>query len=134
MTKKKILVVEDEAIVAMDISQRLTRLGYEVVATTRTGEEAIQWTSETRPNLVLMDILLAGKMDGVDAAREIMTRFKIPVVYVTSYSDATTVFRAKLTEPFGYVLKPIEEGELKSVIDIRLYRHELEQEAEPEAI
>jgi len=134
MIKAKILVVEDEVIVAMDIRQRLIRLGYEVVATVRTGEEAIKWATETRPDLVLMDILLAGAIDGIDAAREIMSRLKIPVIYVTSYSDETTVFRAKLTEPFGYMLKPIEEGELKSVIEFRLHRHSMELKAEQRAL
>jgi CheY-like chemotaxis protein len=128
MTKTKILVVEDEAIVARDLQNRLTKLGYEVVGTTGSGEEAVEKAAETGPNLVLMDILLAGDVDGIDAAKEIKARFKVPVIYVTSYSDEKTITRAKLTEPSGYVLKPFEERELKTTIEIGLHRHNAEQE------
>lgn len=123
----QILVVEDEHIVAADIQHRLKRLGYAVPALASSGEEAIQKAADIQPDLVLMDILLKGAMDGVQAAQELRNRFKIPVVYVTACADNSTLQRAKLTEPFGYLLKPVEEWELRAVIEAALSRHRLER-------
>ncbi|MCX5908778.1 MAG: response regulator, partial [Deltaproteobacteria bacterium] len=111
MENTKILVVEDEGIVAKDIEKTLRDLGYIVPALASSGEEAIEKALVTRPDLVLMDIVLLGKMDGVEAAEEIRTRLGIPVVYLTAHADAATLERAKITEPFGYLLKPFQERE-----------------------
>lgn len=123
----KILVVEDESIVAKNIQIRLKRLGYAVPAIVSTGKEAIKKAKELYPDLVLMDIVLKGDMDGVEAARQIYSRFNIPVVYLTAYSDESTLQRAKVTEPFGYVLKPFEVRTLRSVIEIALHKDKAEK-------
>src|SRR5689334_1283273 len=127
MTQARILVVEDESIVALDIQDSLESLGYEVPTTVASGEEAIQQAGVLRPDLVLMDIQLRGRMDGVEAADQIRQRFGIPVVYLTANADHPTVQRAKVTEPFGYVIKPFEERELHTAIEVALYKHKAEQ-------
>ncbi len=121
----KILVVEDENIVAKDIQNTLKALGYTVTAVVASGEEAIQKAGETQPDLVLMDIMLKGYQDGVEAARQIFARFNIPVVYLTAYTDETTLQRAKITEPYGYILKPFEERELHIAIEMAIYKHKM---------
>ncbi|MCK9152300.1 GAF domain-containing protein [Methanobacterium alcaliphilum] len=126
MSKIKVMVVEDESIVAIDIGQRLVGLGYEVTATVSSGEKAIEMAEKTSPEIILMDIVLKGKMDGIEAAAQIVEKFKIPVVYLTAYSDEKTLKRAKVTGPFGYIIKPFEDRELHSVIEIALYKHDLE--------
>lgn len=120
-----VLVVEDENIIALDIKATLTNLGYAVPAVATGGEEAVQRVAELAPDLVLMDIRLRGGMDGVEAAEAIHNRFDVPVVYLTAYADPGTVERARLTEPYGYVLKPFEERELHVVIEMALYRHQM---------
>lgn len=127
VARPRILVVEDEGIVAEDIQYRLEHLGYAVPAVASSGEEAMEKAAETRPDIVLMDIVLKGNMDGVEAARQMRDRFNIPVVYLTAYSDDKTFQRAKVTGPLGYVLKPFEERELQTTIEMALYRHELER-------
>jgi two-component system cell cycle sensor histidine kinase/response regulator CckA len=122
MQKAKILIVEDERIVASDLRNRIERLGYAVVGMAGTGEEAIEMASATQPDLVLMDITLQGKIDGVEAADQIRRLHEIPVVYVTAHSDEHTLQRAKITEPFGYVLKPFEERELHTTMEMALYK------------
>ncbi len=126
MTKTRILVVEDESIVALDIQDRLESLGYEVPDPVASGERAIERAGVLNPDLVLMDIQLQGQMDGVEAAQEIRQRFGIPVIYLTANADHPTVERAKVTEPFGYVIKPFEERELHTSIEIALYKHRAE--------
>jgi diguanylate cyclase (GGDEF)-like protein/PAS domain S-box-containing protein len=127
MTQARILVVEDESIVAADIQDRLEALGYEVPATVGWGEKAVELAGALRPDLVLMDIQLKGRMDGVEAAEQIRHQFSIPVVYLTANADHPTVQRAKVTEPFGYVIKPFEERELHTTIEVALYKHRAEQ-------
>ena len=126
MPSFKILVVEDESIVAMDIKHRLESMGYIVPAITSSGEEAVEKAAETNPDLVLMDIVLKGEIDGIDAAQQIKDNFDIPVVYLTAYSDERTLKRAKITGPFGYIIKPFEDRELHSAIEVALYKHEME--------
>jgi PAS domain S-box-containing protein len=126
MPSFKILVVEDESIVAMDIKHRLESMGYIVPAITSSGEEAVEKAAETIPDLVLMDIVLKGEMDGIDAAQQIKDSLDIPVVYLTAYSDERTLKRAKITGPFGYIIKPFEDRELHSAIEVALYKHEME--------
>jgi signal transduction histidine kinase len=123
MIGSKILVVEDERIVAKDISKRLEKLGYIVVATASSGQEAIRKAIETRPDLVLMDVQLRGDMDGVDTAQHIRADIDIPVIYLTAYADQNTLQRAKITEPFGYIVKPFDERDLHAAIEIALRRH-----------
>ena len=128
MSKPRILVVEDETIVALDMQKRLTKLGYLVPAIATCKEEAIEESARQYPDLVLMDIRLKGDADGVMAAEEIRTRFDIPVVYLTAHVDERTLQRAKVTAPYGFLLKPLEDRNLHSAIAIALYRHRMEGE------
>ena len=127
MDMKRIMVVEDEVVIARDIQAMLSNLGYDAATVTSYGEEAVRKAAEVRPDLILMDIVLSGSMNGIDAAREIRGRFNIPIVYLTAYADNQTLERAKLTEPCGYILKPFEERELRSTIEMALYKHEMEE-------
>lgn len=127
MEKAQILVVEDEQIVAKDIQNRLQNFGYGVTAVAASGEDAVNKAGKTQPDLVLMDIMLKGDMDGVQAAKLIRERFHIPVVYLTAHADDYTLQRASITEPFGYILKPFEERELHTIIEMALYKHEMER-------
>jgi two-component system, cell cycle sensor histidine kinase and response regulator CckA len=126
-SRKQILVVEDESIVAMDLQDRLESLGYDVPATVATGKRAIEKTESLRPDLVLMDIQLQDEMDGVQAADEIRRRFDVPIVFVTANADDGTIQRAKVTEPFGYVMKPFDEKSLETTIEMALYKHAAEK-------
>ena len=128
MEKKRILVVEDEKIVAADIQRRLEILGYSVVGASSSGEEAIALTEKTHPDLILMDIILKGKMNGIEAAEQIQRRFNIPVIYLTAHADEATLQIAKVTEPYGYILKPFEARELQTAIEIALHKHKVERE------
>jgi response regulator RpfG family c-di-GMP phosphodiesterase len=123
MDQANIMVVEDEGIIADDIARQLTDMGYNVIATAYSGEEAVKKARELRPDLVLMDIVLAGKIDGIKAAEKIKATADIPVVYLTAYADKKTLSRAKLTGPSGYVLKPIEKRQLQVAIELALHRH-----------
>jgi len=122
MDQTNIMVVEDEGIIADDIARQLTDMGYNVIATAYSGEEAVE-TRELHPDLVLMDIVLTGKIDGIQAAKKIKAIADIPVVYLTAYSDKKTLGRAKLTGPSGYVLKPVEKKQLHVAIELGLHRH-----------
>lgn len=126
--RAKILIVEDESIVALNIKNRLEKLGYAVVATISSGEVAIQTAAETSPDLVLMDIKLKGKIDGIEAATTIRSQLQIPVVYLTAYADDETLNRAKLAEPYGFILKPFESRDLCTAIEIALYKHQIEKQ------
>ncbi|MEM7556011.1 MAG: ATP-binding protein [Cyanobacteria bacterium P01_A01_bin.84] len=128
MINTKILIVEDEQIIAEDISETLEDIGYQVIGVVATGEDAIPLTASLRPNLVLMDILLAGKMDGIEASEYIQSHFHIPVVYLTANADRQTLERVKATHPFGYILKPFDDKILATTIDIALSRYEVEIE------
>ncbi|MDO9529094.1 MAG: response regulator [Syntrophales bacterium] len=122
MEKKRIMVVEDERIIAHHLAMQLTDLGYDVVATAYSGEEAVEKAGEVRPDLVLMDIVLAGEMDGIQAAERIMALSGTPVVYMTAYADDETFGRAILTCPSGYILKPVEKKQLYVAIELALQR------------
>lgn len=122
-----ILIVEDEAIVANDLRETLTSLGYSIAGTARSGEIALQKIAEIRPDLVLMDIHLAGAMDGIEAAGQIHTTYGIPVIFMTAYADSALLERAKFTEPYGYIVKPYEERGLHSAIEMALYKHSMER-------
>jgi two-component system, response regulator PdtaR len=130
-----ILVVEDERITAEDIKSGLECSGYHVIDMVASGKEAIESAGKFHPDLVLMDIKLKGKMDGIEAAGQIKLKYDIPVIYLTAYSDEYTLNRAKATDHSGFILKeeaglikkPFEESELRSAIDITLYRHKMEK-------
>jgi PAS domain S-box-containing protein len=125
----RILVVEDQRIIGKDIEQALYKLGYDVISVVQSGEAAVLKADETLPDLVLMDILLKGNMSGIEAAQQIKKRLDIPIVYLTAYNDEKTLKSAKLTEPYGYIVKPFSEGDLKVSIEISLYKSELEKKA-----
>jgi len=122
----RIMVVEDEGIIAQDIKNCLEGLGYNVPDVVFTGREAILRAEQLRPDLVLMDIVLKGDIDGIETASEIRKKYNIPIVYLTAYEDDKTLKRAKLTEPLGYILKPFEERYLRSSIEMALYKHQME--------
>jgi PAS domain S-box-containing protein len=121
MEKARILIVEDETIIAMEIVSQLQSLGYEVISIVDTGEKAIQKAEEDKPDLILMDIRIKGEMDGIEAAEIIRSQFGIPVIFSTAYLDQERIERAKITMPFGYVLKPIQERDLKVTLEMALY-------------
>jgi signal transduction histidine kinase len=126
----KILIVEDEQLVADDLRETLEYLGYTVLSLAATGEEAIALVGIEAPDLVLMDIRLAGEMDGIEASKEIQSRFHIPVVYLTANADRATLERVKATHPFGYILKPFDEKILATTIEIAFSRHQAEVEVQ----
>jgi signal transduction histidine kinase len=126
VTKTKVLIVEDEAIVAADLANKLEYLGYRVSGSVSNGEEALAIAAEQRPDVVLMDIRLSGSLDGIETAGRIRREHGIPVVYVTAHSDPDTLTRALGTEPFGYILKPFIDRELQTQIEIALYKHRSE--------
>ncbi|MCH8317010.1 MAG: response regulator [Bacteroidetes bacterium] len=126
VNKAKILIVEDELITARDIESCLKEFGYLVTGIVTSGEDAVKKTERSNPDLVLMDIRLKGKMDGIEAAQIIRDKFNIPVIYLTAHSDKETLKRAKITKPFGYVLKPFQENELHTQIEMALECHSVE--------
>ncbi len=121
-------MVEDERLVAKHIENMVRGLGYEVSGVAATGEDAVRIALEALPDLVLMDIRLRGDMDGIAASEQIWDKAAIPVVYLTAYADEATLERAKITDPFGYLLKPFEERELYTAIEIALYKHKTDRE------
>ena len=123
----KIMIVEDEAITAADIKSTLKSMGFEVVSTVFEGKEAIQKAKELKPDLILMDIFLRGELDGIEAARKIMTFSDIPIIYLTALSDKKTLKRAKLTKPYGFLTKPFSQDVIVNTIETALYKHELDK-------
>ncbi len=123
----KILVTEDEILIAREIEMALQDLGYSVVGLVSDGETALAKVAETKPDLVLMDIVIQGEQDGTETAQRIRNQFQIPVIFLTAYADTDTLQRAKVTEPFGYVLKPFQPQELNIAIQVALVRHNTEQ-------
>lgn len=124
--KEKVLVVEDETIIAFDIKTCLEKSGYTVLGIAAYGEQAIKYVEQLQPDIVLMDVMLKGEMNGIEAAEKIVTNFHIPVVYLTAYSDESTIKKAKITQPFGYIIKPFEETQLTTTIEIALNKHQTE--------
>lgn len=117
MQNKNILVVEDENIIALEIMSRLENLGYHVPAIVSSGEAAIEKTEEYKPDIILMDIRLRGKYDGIEAAKKIQEKFQTPIIYLTAYADDSTIKRAqKISEKVIYLLKPFSEDELKAAL------------------
>jgi DNA-binding LytR/AlgR family response regulator len=128
MSKPNILVVEDESIVSKDIQHSLKKLGYNVVGAAATGEKALELVRLERPNIVLMDIMLKGEMNGIETAEIIRTELAIPVIFLTAYADESTLAKAKVTEPYGYIIKPFKEIDLHTSIEMAIYKHAKEQE------
>jgi len=126
MSGEKILIVEDDGIIASSLAMILTKFGYKVAGTVQTGEEAIKKAKEISPNLVLMDIHLRGNLNGIDAAVQISEDMDIPIIYLTAYSEEGLLQRAKITEPYGYLVKPVHDRELYATIEMALYKHKLE--------
>ncbi|WFN35563.1 response regulator [Methanogenium sp. S4BF] len=134
MEKKRILIVEDEVIVAMTLEDVLQKLGYQVAGAVTNGPDAIQMAGEVMPDLVLMDIRLDGSMDGIEAATRISSLYSIPVVYLTAHSDQATLSRAIQTQPYGYLLKPFRERDLYTTIEMAFHKHRvIRQTSEPVA-
>ena len=126
MAANRVLIVEDRLIVANNLQDRLQKMGYSVLGIVSSGEEAIRSVRELQPDIVLMDIRLQGEVDGIQAAQEIRTHWAVPIVYLTGHADEATLQRAKLTEPYGYLLKPFDALGLHSTIEMALYRHAAE--------
>ena len=124
---KRILIVEDERIVAKDIEASLINMGYKIAGIASSGEEAVKKAKEENPDLILMDIVLQGDMDGIEASQRIRLCRFIPIVYLTAYADIETLDRAKLTQPFGYIIKPFEDRDLRTTLEMALYKHKMEK-------
>lgn len=123
----KILIVEDEIIIARDIENTLLKDGFEVVGLVSSGKRTIEEIKKTNPDLILMDIKLKGEMDGIETAEIIKDQFDLPVIYLTSYKDEATLLRARITEPYGYIIKPFDPKELKILIDVSYYKHKTKE-------
>jgi len=132
MAKTNVLVVEDESIVSKDIQHSLKKLGYNVVGAAATGEKALKLVHSENPDIVLMDIMLKGDMNGIDTAAEIKKTKGLPVIFLTAYADESTLSKAKITEPYGYIIKPFKEIDLHTSIEMALYKHSKEKEVEKE--
>lgn len=132
MTKANVLVVEDEFIVSKDIQSSLKKLGYNVVGAAPSGEKALEILETEQPDVVLMDIMLKGEMNGIETAEIVKNQYSIPVIYLTAYADEATLSKAKVTEPYGYILKPFKEIDLHTSIEMALYKHKKELEVERE--
>lgn len=128
MLKVNVLVVEDESIVSKDIQNTLTKLGYQVIGTASTGEKALSIVQSESPDIVLMDIMLKGDLNGIEVAKIIKAKHNIPVVFLTAYADEATLNKAKLAEPYGYIIKPFKEQDLHATIEMGLYKYEKDQE------
>ncbi|PSN20325.1 hybrid sensor histidine kinase/response regulator [filamentous cyanobacterium CCP5] len=122
MAGERILIVEDERIVARDIEKRLAKLGYTVVGSVAFGEEAIAKVADLSPDLILMDIQLKGQLDGIETAERLGSLYEVPIIYLTAYADEDTLQRAKVTEPFGYIVKPFDERDLHVAVEVALRR------------
>ncbi|MBD3305894.1 response regulator [candidate division KSB3 bacterium] len=130
MPHEQIMIVEDNQIIATQLNRILTKSGYDVVAIKASGEEALQHLQHTLPQLILMDIQLIGDLTGIETARQIHDRYNLPIVYMTAYADDTILQKAKLTEPYGYLIKPIQKRELLATIQVALYTHAARQQTE----
>ena len=128
MPKVNILVVEDESIVSKDIQHSLKKLGYNVIGASSTAEKAVDMAESLHPDIILMDIMLKGEMNGIEAAEIIRKRFSIPIIFLTAYADEATLAKAKVTEPHGYILKPFKEIDIHTSIEMAMYKHGKEQD------
>lgn len=127
MASTEILIVEDEKIVARHLARTLESIGYEIAGAASNGKDALQMAGDSQPDIVLMDVMLEGELDGIDTAQKIRELYGIPIIYLTSYTDTTILERAKLTQPYGYLVKPFSEKELRSAIETTVYKVEMER-------
>lgn len=128
MAQTNVLVVEDESIVSKDIQNSLRKLGYNVVGAANTGEAAVRMAQEHMPDIILMDIMLKGEMNGIEAADAIRRETNVPVIFLTAYADESTLAKAKVTQPYGYIIKPFKEIDIHTSIEMALYKHKKETE------
>lgn len=126
MNKASVLIVEDEKIVAKDIELSLKKLGHKVLGSVTTGEEAIKMALKLKPTVILMDIMLKGEITGIRAAKRILKKMDVAIIYLTAYADENTLEKAKVTQPYGYIIKPFKEIDLQTTIEIALYKHKKE--------
>jgi two-component system response regulator len=124
MVCARVLVVEDESILALGVKSKLEKMGHKTVEIVDSGEKAIAAAKKHHPDIILMDIVLKGDMDGIEAAKVIKTQLDIPVIYVTAYADEDIIKRAKITEPYGYLIKPFRSEELNANMQMALYKHQ----------
>ena len=127
-----VYIVEDESIVAKDIQNSLKKLGYNVLGISNNGADAIKNIVDLEPDIVLMDIMIKGTMTGIDVAEVIKKEYNIPVIFLTAYADESTLAKAKITEPYGYILKPFKEIDLHSTIEMAIYKHKKDSEVQKE--
>ncbi len=130
MTEKninKIIVVDDEVVIALGLQERLTAMGYEVIDIAHTGEEAVEKARSLQPDLMLLDIMIPEKLDGITVAEIVKAELDIPVIFITAFSEDQIIDRAKKAEPYGYIIKPFQDRELKAAIEVALYKKEMEQ-------
>lgn len=125
--RPKILIVEDESIVALHIQNSLKHLGYDILDTASSGEQALKIIEREKPDLTLMDIQLSGKLDGIETAEILFREYQIPVIYLTAFADESTIARAKYTEPYGYLIKPFEEKDLRGTLEMALFKNKIEK-------
>ena len=118
----KVLVVEDEVVIALRLEQLLTNMGYNVIGLSYSGEDALEKVRSLRPEIILMDIILQGKLDGIAVAEIVKLEFNIPVIFLTAFSEDNIIERSKKAEPFGYILKPFQDHEIKAAIEVALYK------------
>jgi PAS domain S-box-containing protein len=124
----KIMLVDDEAIITMQLKEQLTAMGYDVVGTGSSGEEAVDLSNKLHPDLILMDIVMAGKIDGIEAAEIIQKNLEIPIIFITAFEEEHFLERAKVLEPYGYIMKPLRKKEIKNAIEIALYKAQMQQQ------
>lgn len=128
MAQINVLVVEDEIIVSKDIQNSLKRLGYNIVGSAASGKKAIEVAISEKPDLILMDIMLKGEMNGIEAAEKIKEELNVPIIFLTAYAEDATLSKAKMVEPYGYILKPFKEIDLKTAIEVAVHKHAKEAE------
>ena len=124
---KKIMIVEDEAVIALRLEERLAEMGYKVIGMSYTGEDCVKKARSLLPDLILMDVMISGDLDGIDSAKIVKDELDIPVIFMTAYTEDQIIERAKEVEPYGYIIKPIRDRELKATIEIALYKKEMER-------
>ena len=124
---KKILIVEDEAVIAIRLQERLTAMGYHIIGMSYSSEEAMEHARRLRPDVILMDIMIPGKMDGIAVANSVKTELDIPVIFLTAFSEDKIIDRAKQAEPYGYIVKPFQDRELKACVEVALFKKEMKK-------
>ena len=133
MANTKVFILEDENIVAKDIEQSLKKLGYDVVGVASSGEKVKELLKDgVKPEIFLMDIMIKGDMDGIEVAEYVKEKYNLPVIFLTAYADENTLSKAKITEPYGYILKPFKEIDLHTTIEMALYKHQKTAEMKKE--